>query len=251
MTPGLGNARLLVFAPHPDDAALATAGLMQRYDQVTICHVTAGDGYWRAAVAYEGRWFPSGADYLALGRQRWREAQASAQTVQATPILLGFPDACLMEVLRSAIPYTSPFTRVHGVPYTVALQPGLPYTGANLIAAFRQVITHVNPDLIAAPTVIDENETHKATAWALQQVQPAVPVWSYLVHADHGLWPGLGLDWNRVMRSDDLPKPHISIPLSRHQERVKYQAIGVHTTQMEVLGPWLNAFVAKNELYQK
>ena len=255
--PGPGGAphRLLVFAPHPDDASLAVGGLMQQWANVAICHVTAGDGYWRAEQAYEGHWFPDGSDYLALGRQRWREAQEAARILDARFFLLGFPDACLMEVLNSAVPYTSPFTRRNAVPYRCAVHPGVSYTGANLVALFRWAIQQTGPQLIVAPSVLDENETHRATALGLRELWKTwpnhPPVWSYVVHAAHGFYPGLGLLWDRRIDPGlgELPGPHLQVNLTLHEERIKYNAIDAHATQMAVLGPWLNAFVSQNEVF--
>lgn len=225
---------------------------MQRWSDVTICHVTAGDGYWRAELAYEHQWFPNGQDYLALGRQRWREARYAAHVVKAHPILLGFPDACALSVMQAKAPFTSPYTHVDHVPYADALHPDTPYTRDAMIAAFTAVIQSVRPDLILAPTHLDHNETHRATAEALREALPhvsPVPVWSYLVHAY--LYPGWGLDWDRHLAPDpdSLPLPHRSVRLTRRHERIKYNAVGVHATQMAVLGPWLNAFVAQNEVF--
>ena len=253
--PGGASHRLLVFAPHPDDASLAAGGLMQQWENVTICHVTAGDGYWRAEEAYEGHWSPDGADYVALGRQRWREAQEAAGILHAQRFLLGFPDACLMEVLKSTQPFRSPFTRCDTVPYSFAVQPGVAYTAANLVALFRRAIQQTQPQLIVAPSILDENETHHATAMALREVWKTwpdhPPVWSYIVHAAHGFYPGLGLLWNRQINPSlgELPGPHVQVSLTRHEERIKYNAIDAHATQMAVLGPWLNAFVSQNEVF--
>ncbi len=243
--------RLLVFSPHPDDEALACGGLIQQSAGVVVCYVTAGDGFQRSAETWTGRDPPRAPDYLALGHERIREARAASGLLGAAPIILGFPDGALIPTLHATTPVTSPWTLADAVPYAQSDVPGAPYTRAALLGALSAVVEQVAPELIAAPTPLDQHETHRATALAVRLVAPAVPRLEYVVHTDLNAYPGYGLDWERWMHPDpdDLPGPYHQVEVSRAQRQLKLRAIDAHVSQVitPLLGPWLDAFVARNE----
>jgi LmbE family N-acetylglucosaminyl deacetylase len=243
--------RVLVLAPHPDDEALACAGLIRRADEATVCYVTAGDGYPRAAAAWTGREAPGADDYLALGRQRISEAGAAAATLGARAVFLGFPDHVLSAVVRSSEPVRSPFTGADHVPYAEAVAPRAPYTGPALRSLLRRVAVDSGADLVASPWPGDENETHHAVGVAAAEALAGYARWEYVVHADHGLYPFPPVyDPDRVLRGDGMPGPRTEVWLAGGDRRTKLAAIRAYRSQLRVLGGWLLAFVARNEVFR-
>ncbi len=91
--------RVIVFAPHPDDETIAAGGLIQQlthaHADVHVVFLTNGDGY-PDAVRKELRIpAPSGADYVAFGRRRQREALEATHRLgvhRNAVHFLGFPD---------------------------------------------------------------------------------------------------------------------------------------------------------------
>src|SRR5262245_15384239 len=77
------RARVLVFAPHPDDETLAVGGLIYRLTKsgvpVRVVFVTNGDGYPHAVIDGLGKPHPTGSDYVAFGALRQREAVAAVR----------------------------------------------------------------------------------------------------------------------------------------------------------------------------
>lgn len=245
---------LLVVAPHPDDASLACAGLMQvARGGVYVVHVTAGDGFWRDAAEIDETLTPTPQQYLALGAMRMQEAHEAAAVLgvpRDRQYALGFPDCAMMRVVTTGtVPVRSHTTGRAAVPYRDAVSYGAPYTGASLRAVLQEVIAAVQPAMVAYPAEYDANSDHRAVGLAVQGALGAT--WqgthlTYLVH--HDLYPGVGLDWDRTLRiPDDLPPADTEVRLSRVQEHAKEAAIAVHQSQERVLGPWLQAFVATNE----
>jgi LmbE family N-acetylglucosaminyl deacetylase len=242
-----------VVAPHPDDAELACAGLVQQAERASVCVLTAGDGFGRAAVAWTGHDPPRPGDYLALGRQRIREARVAASVLGVAPgdvAVLGFPDRVLHAVLSSSAPVTSPSTGASSVPYREADAFGCPHTREALLELLAAAVRGAGPDLVAAPWHGDGNPDHRAAAVAVAAVWGG-PRWEYVVHAEGGLYPfPPGLLWRRRLSGDGMPGPRVEVDLGPEQEERKLRAILAHRSQVEVLRPWMEAFVARNEVFR-
>jgi len=77
--------RVLFFAPHPDDEALAAAGLLQRAALVgaraQLVFVTNGDNNVWAQRYVERRWQIAESDRLRWGELRKREVRAAVQAM--------------------------------------------------------------------------------------------------------------------------------------------------------------------------
>src|SRR5437016_2537543 len=75
------HARVVVFAPHPDDETVGVGGLLFRlahgHTPLRVVFVTNGDGYRRALEQDFAVERPTDADYVALGELRRREALAA------------------------------------------------------------------------------------------------------------------------------------------------------------------------------
>lgn len=259
----LGQERLLVLSPHPDDESLCCAGAIQQVleagGQVFILWLTSGDGFEWDTVLVEHTARPRGAAAVELGNRRMEEARAAARALGVPPehlFFLGYPDRGLQRLLADhrTTPYRSPLSGADAVPYQGTVSPGAPYTGENLERDFRRVLEEVRPTLVLAPSLRDAHPDHHATAglalgvWGEGET-PRVRFW--IIHG--GLeWPlpkglhtnlplepaprGRGLSWERLN-------------LSPTQQRVKLEALEAHHTQMELLSRFMLAFVRQNELY--
>lgn len=250
----------LVIAPHPDDASIGAGGLvLQRPGEVTIVHVTAGDGFWRDAAEINLTPDPSHADFLALGEQRIEESQRAARILSVPPgqsVVLGFPDGQISELVNSPNEVvTSRHTGVSAVPYSAALAPGAKYTGGNLQHQLAHFVFLLKPDIVAFPSTEDHNPDHRAIGILMKRILgPAVSAQlqiSYLVHQD--LYPGLpwGLRRGRILTPNGLPKPWYEVTLTAHEQALKKNAIAAHRTQMLAMRDWLLGFVAVNEPFHK
>ena len=103
----------------------------------------------------------------AYGRQRMAEARAATGHLSVAPagqLFLGYPDGGLLALLTQYRwhAYRSRFTGVAAVPYTEALFPQRPYTGAALERDFAAVIRRVQPTLVLAPSPLDSHPDHQA-----------------------------------------------------------------------------------------
>jgi LmbE family N-acetylglucosaminyl deacetylase len=255
---------LLVVAPHPDDETLCCAGVIRRVieagGRASIVWITSGDASELDLLLIEKSLLmrPARARDLALRRMAEARAAAAALGVPAArQLFLGYPDrgvrALLGEQYHAA--YTSRFTGAAAVPYPAALFPGHPYTGESLERDFAQVLERVRPTLVLAPSLRDEHPDHSATGLLTQRViarsaaTPAVRYW--IVHggegwpSPRGLYPGLPL--SPAPRDPDAAWSAFN--LTPAEEDSKLAALRCYGTQMQVLAPFLLAFVRTNELF--
>src|SRR5262249_9962925 len=111
----------MVVAPHPDAEPLAGGVLIQRLTPaqaaVHVVFLPNGDGYPDAVRKGLRVPAPSGADYVAFGRRRQREALEATHRLgvhRSAVHFLGFPDGGLdqlwLDHWSRNRPYVSPFT---------------------------------------------------------------------------------------------------------------------------------------------
>src|SRR5205809_6137563 len=100
------TSRILVFAPHPDDEALATAGLLQRAAAagavVHIVFMTNGDNNPWPHRVLERRWKIEPHHRMHWAARRADEARALLATLRISSEsveFLGLPDQCITELL--------------------------------------------------------------------------------------------------------------------------------------------------------
>jgi LmbE family N-acetylglucosaminyl deacetylase len=141
--------RVLVIAPHPDDEALATGGVIQEHLRkghvVKVLLVTCGDGQRRGLLLPPRH-------FLRLGERRYRESLDALRTLgvhEKRVIALGYPDRGLAHLSES--PYRSRYTKVCAVPYEWAYRPGAPYTREALLIDLAEIFTDERPQLIYLP----------------------------------------------------------------------------------------------------
>jgi LmbE family N-acetylglucosaminyl deacetylase len=161
--------RVLFFAPHPDDEALAAAGLLQRVasagGRAHLVFATNGDNNVWAQRYVERRWRIAESDRLRWGELRKQEVRAAIQAMglgkQAGLRFLNLPDQEITSLLRT-IP-------------------------ARLSAILREEIDQFKPTLIIAPALCDAHPDHSALSVAIalaleRSEHPSTPCYYYIVH---------------------------------------------------------------------
>lgn len=254
---------LLVVAPHPDDETLCCAGAIQRVLQVggrvSIVWLTSGDGSPLGSLVIEHSLLADPVKMRAYGRQRMAEARAATSglgVASAGQLFLGYPDGSLLALLTQyrGHAYRSRFTGVAAVPYTDALYPQHPYTGAGLERDFAAVIRRVQPTLLLAPSPLDSHPDHHAAGlltMASARERAATLVRYWIVHGGEGwptprdLVPGVPLSQPPLGAPLDLTAFALSVPEEDH----KLAALRQYPTQLRVMEPFLLAFVRTTELF--
>lgn len=255
---------LLVVSPHPDDETLCCAGVMQRVlargGRVGVVWLTSGDASRVATLVVEKSPITLRKKARDLGSRRMREAQAATSVLgvpAARQLFLGYPDGGILELLtgHSSTPARGRLTRETHVPYSDALFPGHPYTGESLERDFTAVLDRIHPTLILAPSPRDTHPDHRASGILVIRILTRRGELSkshyWIVHGGEG-WPsprvympsipltppatGAGLPWSAFTLTDK-------------EEARKHAAVLAYHTQMQVMSPFLLAFVRSTELY--
>lgn len=255
---------LLVVAPHPDDETLCCAGVIQRVveagGRVSIAWITSGDASTLEMLLVEKRLFAAPRELRALASRRMEEARAASSLLgvrSSGQLFLGYPDRGVLELLtrhyRSV--YTSAFTESAAVPYPDTLAAGHPYTGESLERDFDAVLTRTRPTLVLAPSPRDTHPDHEGAALltlrALRRRGELGLLRCWIVHggegwpSPRGLYPGLPLS-----AAPRIPHPAASsFELTAEEEDRKLAALRAYGTQLEVMAPFLLAFVRTTELF--
>ena len=274
----VGHAeRLLVVAPHPDDETIGAGGLIQRVlargGSVRIVLVTAGDGYIEAVVHETGKLQPPPTQYIEYGQRRLREARAAVRVLDGGDHLrmqfLGFPDGGLQGLLRAhwwrTRPERSSTTDATDPPYDEAVEPDVPYDGADLRRELDNIFRETRPTIVALPHPRDKHPDHRATGLFtllalhdyLTATHAARPrLLAYLVH-----WPDWPPGWNASSPSEvpsdaplalppnlpRHPRARVSLNLSPQESETKRAALAKYGSQQQVMASFLAAFVRRTE----
>jgi LmbE family N-acetylglucosaminyl deacetylase len=259
-------------APHPDDEIICCGGLMRRVlaegGQVDIVYFTEGDGYVEG-VAFELRQSqPRPELFVEYGEWRRRESIAVLTLLrlpEKRAHFLGFPDGGLREIWERHFseqhPYESHTTAAAHVPYRHSVEPGAPYSGIELQGLLRQLLHDLKPTLVVLPDPRDQHGDHSATGLftleafhdyaQAEEGRPSARVLTYLVHWPR--WPGPSVEppLALVPPADlsEAPIDWISFPLTAAESADKLHVLHVYKTQVDVMGPFLDRFYRKNELF--
>ncbi len=260
--------RILVLAPHPDDEALACAGVLQRAVAlqlpVKVAFFTYGDNNQWSFLLYRKHPVILPKSVRHMGLVRHDEAMASARILGIPTtglIFLGYPDFGTLQIWKThwgnRQPFRSMLTHVTVVPYPNALRPGAPYTGDDILVDLKTVLREFRPTKIFVSHPGDHMPDHAAlyaftrvALWDLaSEMQPAL--YPYLVHVAR--WPQ-----PRGDRSRELLQPprffaeHIAWQMNRltpAQVERKRAAIKAHHSQYAYSASYLMSFVRPNELF--
>src|SRR6185369_16035099 len=137
--------RVLIVAPHPDDEAIATGGLIQQTlaggGAVRVVFLTDGERNVWPQRAMLRKWRITAADRMAWGALRRREALASLALLGASEgdaAFLGFPDGGL-NILAAV-------------------------GDARIADALSALVRSFEPTLVVSPSSFDLHSDHRAAA---------------------------------------------------------------------------------------
>ncbi|MFA5115364.1 MAG: PIG-L family deacetylase, partial [Candidatus Omnitrophota bacterium] len=265
------NERVLIMAPHPDDEAIACAGIIQKAiaagAEVKVVYLTNGDHNQVAFIVYEKRLTFRKGEFIHMGQVRHSEAVKAMKLFgldESRLVFLGYPDFGTFVIFRdfwnSKNPYKSMLTRISHVPYRSNLSYNAPYTAESILNDIKDVLRSYRPDRIFVSHPSDTNPDHKAfylflqvALWDLEGQIPPPKVYPYLVHCPG--WPlprhyhpklqlgpprqypvGGGIKW---FRSD----------ISQDEIENKHKAILCYRSQTQSSAFYLLAFARRNELF--
>ncbi len=262
--------RILILAPHPDDEAIGTAGIIQEALKenipLKIVYLTNGDNNEPSFIVSQKRIVFRQKAILMMGKLRGQEATNGMGSLGVTKdqlVFLGYPDWGTERIFKSywltQKPFKAMLTRVSNVPYKNAFSVGSPYMGESILNDLKEVIEDFKPTKIFVTHPLDTNNDHRAFAlylqvalWDLEGRIPKPEIYGYLIH--WGKWPtprgyhaALALtppkDW------PDKDTNWFSFDLSNESVSKKRKAISFYKSQIGYNPPYLFTFARKNELF--
>jgi LmbE family N-acetylglucosaminyl deacetylase len=263
--------RLLVIAPHPDDEAIAAAGLIQRVvsagGRVRVVLMTSGDAFVPALQKTEQQRDVDAQDLRRFGRLREQESERAMTSLglgSDDVTFLGFPDegVCLLAsayLSAQSPPLVSPYTARDNPPRDEQIVRGVEYRGVDVRTEVERILRAFRPTVIVLPDPEDDHPDHCASyifgSAALERnarAQNSRPptVLRYVVHSKN--WP----DRDRAPRTLTPPE-HFEQPqtdwrtltLTAAEARAKAHALSMYDSQAGVVGDLLRAFSRTNELF--
>lgn len=264
------DERVLVLAPHPDDEAIACAGVIQEarkaQAKVKVVYLTNGDHNLPAFIVYEKRITMRQSEFVHMGQVRQKESIKAMESLGLSKddlVFLGYPDYGIFEIFckywRTEKPFRGRLTRISSVPYKSSPSYGAPYYGESILGDLANQILDYKPDKIFVSHPADVNLDHKTLYLflqvALSDLEGKIPkpkVYPYLVHSagwpkprryhpELGLYPpdkfiASGIDWLRFDLSfEELDK--------------KYNSILFYKSQTQSAAFYLLSFARENELF--
>lgn len=164
---------IIVFAPHPDDEAIACAGMIHsaasRGRNVKVVIVTNGESSVEGTEWYFGR-KASIRDFIDIGYVRQRESISAMKVLglgREHVTFLGYPDGALAEIIYSdeytrEFPFKSQFTGFSTVTHDNSRSMGAPFCRGSISKDIADVLTEFNPSLIYITHPQDSHPDHKA-----------------------------------------------------------------------------------------
>lgn len=262
--------RILILAPHPDDEAIGTAGIIQKAVResipLRIVYLTNGDTNEASFIVDQKRIVFRQKAVLNMGKLRGQEAVNGMRSLgvkRDQQIFLGYPDWGTERIFQSywlkQKPFKALLTRVSSVPYEDAMSVGSPYMGESILNDLKQILRDFKPTKIFVTHPLDTNQDHRAFAlymqvavWDLKEEIQNPEIYGYLVHwrkwplprgyhsqevlRPPGNWPDKNTDW-------------YSFDLDNNSVSQKRHAISSYKSQIGYNPKFLFTFARKNELF--
>jgi LmbE family N-acetylglucosaminyl deacetylase len=235
--------RVLIFAPHPDDESLSSAGLI-RYcveNNVSVHVVVVTNGG-------KGK----------IGGIRHSETLNATEQLglsSANVTFLDYPQAVNHLFNENWDPNHSYSDGSHHNSF--AYDPNSSYCGESLESNIETMIQDYKPTIIIYPRLDDDNSDHWGTGsfvdYAVNNMGYQAKMYSYLVHDDETLWP---FPRSYYPQSTMLPPSYLKnqtnwliFPLNNSLEQSKFNAVNCYQSQMKKDSVFLKSFVKANELF--
>ncbi len=262
--------RILILAPHPDDEAIACAGIIQQAlsvgAKVQVVYLTNGDHNQVAFIVYEKRLTLRKGEFIHMGEVRRLEAIRAMKLLglnEKNLIFLGYPDFGTFTIFsrywQSKKPFKSLLTRISAVPYKENLSYGAPYQGESILDDLKKVLLNYKPNKIFVSHPADVNVDHKALYLfleiALRDLNKDIPkpkVYPYLIHCvgwplPRHYHPELSLEPPKKFSDTQIKWQEFA--LTPAQLNKKYRAILCCKSQTASSAFYLLSFARKNELF--
>jgi LmbE family N-acetylglucosaminyl deacetylase len=260
------NDSVLVVSPHPDDESLCCAGVMLRAlsqgARVSIVWVTGGDSFELDARLVEKRLRPGLVGLRKLGELRVAEAMAAAERLGIPPanrFLLGYPDRGIQRLMLDHffVPYRSRYTGESSVAYANAVSPKAPYEGRALDADLRKIIDRTAPTHVFVASPLDVHPDHSTSGEFVMRIMGERDqlnrMYYWIVHGGFD-WPrprGLHREYELIPPERARDLPWLRFELTDAEQNAKLAALQAHRTQMEIMRPFLRAFVRRSEIFTR
>lgn len=264
------NERVLILAPHPDDEAIACAGVIQEAlnsgAKVKVVYLTNGDHNELAFIVYEKRITVRQGEFIHMGQVRQKEAVKAMKSLGLSEndlVFLGYPDfgtfAIFCNYWRTQRPFRDRLTRISNVPYKNNPSYGAPYYGESILNDLVSQVLDYQPDKIFVSHPFDVNVDHKSLYLFLQVVLsdlegkiPSPKVYPYLVHCVGWPKPRHYHPELELYPPDKFIDSKINwqrFNLSFKQLDKKHQSILFYNSQTQSSAFYLLSFARENELF--
>jgi len=234
---------VLIFAPHPDDETLSSAGVIrycvQNHVPVHVVVVTNGGTGKLSQI----RHFETLNATAKLG--------LSSQNVT----FLDYP-----QVVNNLFDdnWDPNHSYEDGPKHnSFAYQKNSSYNGVSLENNVESMINKYKPTIIIYPAFYDDNTDHWGTGafvdYAINRMGYNAKMYTYLIHDDSTLWP---FPRSYFPQSDLTPPAHLInqtnwfiFPLTSSDEQYKFDAVDSYQSQMKHDPVFLRSYIRKNELF--
>ncbi|MDD5097088.1 MAG: PIG-L family deacetylase [Candidatus Omnitrophica bacterium] len=262
--------RILILAPHPDDEAIACAGVIQQAlkagAKVKIVYLTNGDHNELAFIVYEKRITMRQGEFIYMGQLRRQESIKAMKflgLLEDDLVFLGYPDYGTFNIFsqywQTAKPFRDRLTRISSVPYKENPSYGAPYQGESILTDLKNQLLDYKPDKIFVSHPADVNVDHKALYLflqvALSDLESLIPkpkIYPYLVHCVGWPKPRHYHPELELYPPDKFIDSQISwqrLNLNFEELERKYQSIFYYKSQTASSAFYLLAFARENELF--
>lgn len=235
--------RVLIFAPHPDDESLSSAGLIRYCVEhnvpVHVVVVTNGGKGKLASVRHD----------------ETLDATAKLGLSSNNVTFLDYPQVVNRLFNENWDPNHAYFDGSHHNSF--AYDQNSSYCGESLESNIETMIANYDPTIIIYPAVDDDNTDHWGTGsfvdYAVNDMDYQTKMYSYLVHDDETLWP---FPRSYFPQSKLLPPSYLAnqtnwliFPLNNSLEQYKFDAVNCYQSQMKKDSVFLKSFIKSNELF--
>ncbi len=263
----VAGEKVVVVSPHLDDETIGIGGLLsQLHDrgiEVSVLFMTNGDHNPIGANLEYKVGYPSPELLIQSGEDRQEEGLSAVQQLgidRHHVAFLGLPDRGLSRLYSPEFDTKSLVasgTLVDHVPYHLAYQRGMSYTGTATRAALTRYLKEQQPTLVITTAEEDAHSDHSASAKFVRDAVAALPAENrprtayFLIH--HSNYPRpAGTDSSKALLP---PRALRSLPwrvvwLDPATLATKKQALSEYKSQLVIpqLGRLMRSMMRQNEL---